>query len=172
MEQSKCSMSSDSKMVTLITEVVAEIDGKNHKFGYYSADGELLTLQKIVRNLSQGIKYLRQIEAIECRFIITTKDKFSISEKSMNLDEFSQLVALGIDSDLIASYVKNDPRMPKPELIVSLGDKFLLKPHSEGPIFAVQLTDISAERMSFSDSSVSWQLEGVSLTPDLIRRYE
>lgn len=164
MEQSKCSMSSDSKMVTLITEVVAEIDGKNHKFGYYSADGELLTLQKIARNLSQGIKYLRQIEAIECRFIITTKDKFSISEKSMNLDEFSQLVALGIDSDLIASYVKDDPRMPKPELIVTMDDYFLLKPQPDGPTFPIRLTSVSCSHPSLGDLySTEWELEGVSL---------
>lgn len=167
MEQSRYSTSSGPRLVTLVTEIVAKIDDKEHKFGYYSEDGELLTLQKITMNLSQGTEYLRRIKDIECRFIITTKDKFSISEKSLNLDEFSQLVALGIDSDLIAPYVTNDPRVLKPEMVLSIGDSFLLKPYPESPTFTVLLTDISADITYGDVSSVRWQLEGSSWEPGL-----
>ena len=110
-----------------MTEIIAKIDGESHKFGYLSADGDYLTLQKISQNMNKGITYIRQIEAIDYRFNITTKGEFSIDNKSLDLDEFSQLIALGIDSDKIAPYVDNDARLPdKPTNVVKMNEPFIL----------------------------------------------
>lgn len=77
--------------------------------------------------MNKGITYIRQIEAIDYQFNITTNGEFSIDRKSLDLDEFSQLVALGIDSDKIAPYVDNDARLPdKPTNVVKMNEPFIL----------------------------------------------
>lgn len=165
MEQSKYNTSSDLKPVVLITESIAEIDGCKHKFGYYSDDGKFFTMQKITQNLDRGLEYIRKIEAIECRFIIRTKDKFSISRESLNLDEFCQLVALGIDSNLIASYIINDPRLPKSEPILSLYNRVLFNPdptNPDSPIIPIELLSVSRTANLSEGYSDEWTFEGRS----------
>lgn len=102
--------------------------------------------------MNKGITYVRQIEAIDYQFIITTKDGFSIDNKSIDLDEFSQLVALGIDSDKLAPYLNKDTRLSKGDIILSPGELFYLKPHSNDEhLFPVIIESVSASYGGYRD---------------------
>lgn len=102
--------------------------------------------------MNKGITYIRQIEAIDYQFNITTNGEFSIDRKSLDLDEFSQLVALGIDSDKIAPYVNNDARLPKEDIVLSPGELFYLKPHNNDMhSFPATIESISANYGGYGD---------------------
>ena len=83
-------------------ELTAVIDGKPVRFGYKDQFGHNYTLQQLNRKMKSGVKL---INAVTSESVFYDPNK---PAKSLNLDEVSQLIALGADSTELSKQLLDD----------------------------------------------------------------
>lgn len=128
MEQSKSNTSSEE--IILVKELLVKIDNQVHKFGYMSEDHKYLTLQDISYGMNQGTQYIRNIIGKEIIFTIATGDSDPLGKgKRVNLREFSQLIALGVPTQVLIPYIQ-DENLPRVARELQIGEPFTLKDSS------------------------------------------
>lgn len=87
-------------------ELAAIIDGKSVRFGYKDQFGNNYTLQQLNRKMKSGIKLINAVTS-ESVFYDPKKPA-----KSLNLDEVSQLIALGADPTELSKQLSDDRISP------------------------------------------------------------
>lgn len=108
-----------------------KIDNQVHRFGYMSDDHKYFTLQDISYGINQGTQYIRNIIGKEVIFTIaTTGDSDPLGKgKRVNLREFSQLIALGVPTQVLIPYIRDD-NLPRVVRELQIGEPFTLKDYS------------------------------------------
>lgn len=92
-------------------ELTAVIDGNAVRFGYKDQFGHNYTLQQLNRKMKSGIKLVNAVTS-ESVFYDSSKPT-----KSLNLDEISQLIALGADpNEVLKSLSDNRINSAKPDI--------------------------------------------------------
>lgn len=87
-------------------ELTAVIDDKPVRFGYKDQFGHNYTLQQLNRKMKSGIKLINAVTS-ESVFYDPKKPA-----KSLNLDEVSQLIALGADPTELSKQLSDDRISP------------------------------------------------------------
>ena len=87
-------------------ELTAVIDDKPVRFGYKDQFGHSYTLQQLNRKMKSGIKLINAVTS-ESVFYDPKKPA-----KSLNLDEVSQLIALGADPTELSKQLSDDRISP------------------------------------------------------------
>lgn len=131
---SKFSIKSD-KPIKLVVELTTRIDGKLHRFGYKTEGGSILTLQQISQKI-ESTDYIRSNNIKQvCRYTYEN-NMLHKPKKPINLDEASQLIALGIPSDAINQYLEKD----KPE-VIELDERGCFR--YRGIIFQIESSEVT-----------------------------
>lgn len=92
-------------------ELTAVIDDKSVRFGYKDQFGHNYTLQQLNRKMKSGVKLINAVTS-ESVFYDSKKPA-----KSLNLDEVSQLIALGADPTELSKQLSDDRiSLAKPDI--------------------------------------------------------
>lgn len=92
-------------------ELTAVIDDKPVRFGYKDQFGHNYTLQQLNRKMKSGVKLINAVTS-ESVFYDSKKPA-----KSLNLDEVSQLIALGADPTELSKQLSDDRiSLAKPDI--------------------------------------------------------
>lgn len=144
---SKSSIKSD-KQINLVVELTAKINGKLHRFGYKTEEGSILTLQQISQKI-ESTDYIRSNNIKQvCRYTYEN-NILNKPKKPINLDEASQLIALGIPSDAISQYLEKD----KPD-VVELDERGCFK--YRGILFQIESTNVTYDCDCFGGYHASY----------------
>lgn len=100
------SQSSTSSSLVLTRELLAVIDSKSLRFGYKDDCGNKWTIQQLAKKLKSGIELVDQVRSKRVYYDPSRKEA-----RPLDLDDISQLIALGEDSDNLAKYFM-DSRVP------------------------------------------------------------